>query len=468
MPLQPLVHSLSRRILSRLSQAQAKEPDPWLRDDLQIASLIVAHAARGDAVLCTPDVLASYEVLGLHPKKVWPAIQARHEALGDISEAPAVRKKPPQSVKLWCNENSVRAMNSHAGLQEGSPRTTTTVPMATASIAALYPNSDAPSSAKKSAYTYRQWLEIVRHSYVRAAVRRATLNALTARGPWPGEDGPASGVICVAFDAMSLGDEDGDGICSRRTAQRRAKLACDLKYWRLMHKFNRWLNCPKCGAERKTSTCPNEKCKYRGRSRNRDGSTNTKEFCRPYTFEIDLEKFLTATPPKYIRRFCARTWREHKEAAKRGEHPNVTEFPRKPPQPGPNPPSPAPAAPLPQREKPAAVEAPPRQPKLTRRESAKFVGDMAVMMRGAGRAPGRTEPDPDCEKCHGKGSWEHAGHPGMKVNCFCWSLPDPDYRPKMNWREALVAVCERWKRTPESVIEALKFWGYQFETEGER
>lgn len=122
----------------------------------------------------------------------------------------------------------------------------------------------------------------------------------------------------------------------RRTAQRRAKLACDLKYWRLVHKYNRWLDCPKCGAERTSATCPNEKCKYKGRSRNRDGSTNTKEFCRPYAFEIDLEKFLTAPPPKYVRHFCARTWKEHEAATKRGEHPNVTEMPaRKPAQPTP-------------------------------------------------------------------------------------------------------------------------------------
>lgn len=460
MPLQPPLHSLNRRILSRLSQAQAEEPNPWLRDDLQIASLIVAHAARGDAVLCSPDVLASYEVLGLHPKKVWPAIQARHEALGDISEAPAVPKKPPRSVKLWCNENGVRAINSHAAMQEGSPRTTISVPMAAPSIAALYPNSDAPSSAKKRGFTYAEMLSIVEFSGAPHSIRQGTLSALKARGRWPNEDGPATGVICISLLGMML-----HGVCCRSTARWRARRACALGYWKELRHANSWSNCPKCGAERKTGACG--KCDYKGRAKTPEGKANFDEFCRPYMYEIDIEKFRTAPRCRELRHFDARTYAEYKEAAKRGEHPNVTEFPRKPPQPGPNPPSPAPAAPLPQREKPAAVEAPPRQPKLTRRESAKFVGDMAVMMRGAGRAPGRTEPDPDCEKCHGKGSWEHAGHPGMKVNCFCWSLPDPDYRPKMNWREALVAVCERWKRTPESVIEALKFWGYQVEAEGE-
>ncbi|HEY6766487.1 MAG TPA: hypothetical protein VI386_17145, partial [Candidatus Sulfotelmatobacter sp.] len=71
--LQPLV----RRILRRLVESEAEELNPWIRDDLRIARLIVAHAARGDAVRCSPQVLASYEVLGLHPEKVWPAILAR-------------------------------------------------------------------------------------------------------------------------------------------------------------------------------------------------------------------------------------------------------------------------------------------------------------------------------------------------------------------------------------------------------
>lgn len=40
---------------------------------------------------------------------------------------------------------------------------------------------------------------------------------------------------------------------------------------------------------------------------------------------------------------------------------------------------------------------------------------------------------------------------------------DPRYRPKMNYREALDATCKLWKRTQESVIDALKFWGFQIE-----
>jgi hypothetical protein len=421
------IHSLVHRILSRLASAEAYEINPWLRDDIRIARLTVLHAARGDAVECSPHVLSSYEVLGLHPDRVWPAIQARREAVGwppfeEVCDAP---KKPSQSVKLWFEKtNAARVSSSRGAMQQGSPRTTISVPMAAPSIAALYPNPDAPSSAKTRGFTYAQLLDIVRHSYVRAAVRRATLNALTARGSWPGEDGPASGIICVALDGMALGDEDGDGPCSRRTAQRRAKLACQLGYWRLLHKFNRWLSCPKCGAERTSATCPNEQCKHRGRSRNRDGSTNTKEFCRPYTFEIDIEKFLTATPPKFVRHFCARTWKEHKTAARRGEHPNVTEMPsRKPAQTDAPPPTlpPTAAAPL---KRPAAEHAhrsPERRlPSLTTRQRAELVRRIPIFMKG----------------CHGT---QRAPEGGMGTFV---GPEDPRYIAPMDKHSAMLAACK--------------------------
>lgn len=350
-----ILQPFSLRVLSWLERAKAQELDPWLRDDLHIAYLTVLYAGRGDAVACAPNVLATYEVLGVHPDKVWPRIFARKLALGLLDQEVAPPpKKPAQSVKLWPEKtNAVRISGSYGGgslLRDN----TISVPMAAPSIAALYPNSDAPSSAKTRHFTYEQWLDIVRHSYVRDSVRRATLNALTARGPWPGEDGPANGTICVSFNGMALGDRFGDGHCHRRTAQRRAKIACDEKFWTRLHSYNRWLDCPKCSAPRKVGKC--DKCGHQGRSRNRDGSTNTKEFCRPYTYEIHLEKFLTAPPPKYIREFCARTWKEHQAAAKRGEHPNLLEM-RKPAQPAPpqNDPPPTKAEPQPERAQPAAI-----------------------------------------------------------------------------------------------------------------
>jgi hypothetical protein len=126
-------------------------------------------------------------------------------------------------------------------------------------------------------------------------------------------------------------------------------------------------------------------------------------------------------------------WRElHRDEARR-EQAAVTPI-RKPSAPA-APPLP-PAAPV----RKAAEEKTP-QPKLTRRECAKFVADMAFHMHGCEGSISTAE------------GMQHVG-PG-----------DPRYRPKMNWREALAAVCREWRRAPESVVEALKFWGHQVETE---
>ncbi len=196
-------------------------------------------------------------------------------------------------------------------------------------------------------------LAIVKFSGAPHSVRHATLNALSARGRWPNEDGPANGIICVSLDGMMLGNEDGAGNCVRSTARWRARQAVKHRYWRQLRKANSWSNCRKCGADRQTGKC--EKCGYVGRSKTPGGKANFDEFCRPYMYEIDIEKFRTAERAKGIRHFDARTYAEHKEAAKRGEHPNVTEMPaRKPAPPEPSPLPPAPAAPLPVREKPAA------------------------------------------------------------------------------------------------------------------
>lgn len=339
---------LSTRIVARLVQAEACESDPHYRDDLRIARLTVAYAASGEAVLCSPHVLASYMVLGLHPEKVWPAIEARRKALGSCEEVLRAPKKPAQSVKLWCEKvNGARAANSRAAMQSsGEPAIN--VPMATASIAALYPNSDAPSSAKKRGFTYEEMLAIVEFSGAPHSVRQGTLSALKARGRWPGDDGPATGVICISLIGMQL-----HGVCCRSTARWRARRAVQLGFWRELRKANAWSDCPKCGAERAVGTC--DKCGYVGRAKTPEGKANFDEFCRPYVYEIDIEKFRSAQRPKEIRHFCARTYAEYKDAARRGEHPNVTEMPaRKPAQPAPPEPPPATAAPKPERAKPAA------------------------------------------------------------------------------------------------------------------
>ena len=425
---------LSLRILSRLETAEAQEPDLWLRDDLRIARLTVIHAARGDAVECSPEVLASYEVLGLHPEKVWPAILAQRNALGPLEATGAPPKKPAQSVKLWAEKTKgARAVNSRAG-EEAVLRGPRLLPMATASIAALYPNSDAVPSAKKAAYTYQEWLAIVKFSGAPHSVRQGTLNALTARGPWPERNGAAHGIVCVSLDGMMLGNEEGAGNVVRSTARWRARRAVKLNYWRHLRTANSWSNCRKCGAERKTGKC--EKCGYVGRAKTPEGRANFDEFCRPHMYEIDIEKFLSAPRPKGIRHFDARTYAEHKEAAKRGEHPNV--IPMKPAAPTQPPLPPAPAAPKPERAKPAAHrsterapnEAKPRQ--LTSREGPRLVNEMRRLMRGY------------------MGS--QTGREGA-----LWIGPEhPQYREPMSQENALTAACINLAIPETSAREFLK------------
>jgi hypothetical protein len=90
---------LAQRILFRLEQVEWREPDPHFRDDLRIAWITVLRADRGESL---PHVSATYSVLGLHPDKVWPAIEARRRALLGIESLPA--KKPAQSVRAAGNK----------------------------------------------------------------------------------------------------------------------------------------------------------------------------------------------------------------------------------------------------------------------------------------------------------------------------------------------------------------------------
>jgi hypothetical protein len=427
---------LSRRILSRLAAAEVQEPDPWLRDDLQIARLTVLYAALGEAVECAPQVLASYELLGLHPEKVWPAIQARRKALlgplygevcGEGSGAPP--KKPAQSVKLWCEQNNgARAVNSRAGDVSVLREPTISVLMAAPSIAALYPKSDVPSSAKARPFTYEEMLAIVEFSGAPHSVRQGTLSALKARGRWPHENGPATGVVCISLIGMQL-----HGVCCRSTARWRARRAVRLGYWRELRKANAWSDCPKCGIQRKSGTCKD--CGYVGRAKTPEGKANFDEFCRPYMYEIDIDKFRRAQRPKELRHFDARTYAEYKEAAKRGEHPNVREMPRKPSQPAPPPQPPAPAAPLPQR-KVAEHRSPQRQTnptrKLTPREGPKLVNEMRRLMHGV------------------------KGHVGVDRLWIEYPPGDPRYREPMSQEDALKAACMNLAIPEQSAREFLK------------
>jgi len=78
--------SLTDRVLARLEQFEKHERDPWLRDDIRISWITVLWAARGVPVWCwhrndPPHVAATFQVLNLHPDKVWPTILARRAAL---------------------------------------------------------------------------------------------------------------------------------------------------------------------------------------------------------------------------------------------------------------------------------------------------------------------------------------------------------------------------------------------------
>jgi hypothetical protein len=89
-------------VLRYLESAEKEENDPWLRDDIRIAWIATLRASRGEAF---PYVSATYTVLGMHPDKVWPAIEARRRAMlgADYDKffgGSSSPRKPVQSVKV--------------------------------------------------------------------------------------------------------------------------------------------------------------------------------------------------------------------------------------------------------------------------------------------------------------------------------------------------------------------------------
>lgn len=385
----------------RLAQAEACESNAHYRDDLRIARLTVSHAARGDAVLCSPHVLASYEVLGLHPDKVWPAIQARRKSLGLCEEtgAPPVPKKPAQSVKLWCEKtNGARAANSRA-VNTLLRDNTISVPMAAPSIAAGYPNSDAPSSGKGE-YSYDQLIDVIERSGAPEHVRNLTLAALVIRGRWPKKQGPVTPVISVSITSL----QDKSGVW-RSTIQRRIHRAKKDKYWREVRAMNSWLDCPKCGAPRESAKC--SKCPHKG------NGLDPREFRRTFTYAIDVEKFERAAPCRQVRQI-----RELKARGK-GE---VAQMP----------------APL--EQPPAARPRRPELPKLSKTEVKNFAENVEQRKRGCTSYFSRAD------------GLRIALHPGEEG----YALP-------MTAADAFAAECASIQRDPDVVRAALKFWGYQLQ-----
>jgi hypothetical protein len=95
-------HALLRRILFHLERAEEHEPNPHFQDDYRIAWITVLKAASG---VTDPHVQATRAVLGLHPDKVWPAIEARrHAKLGaeynKFFGTGSSPKKPVQSARF--------------------------------------------------------------------------------------------------------------------------------------------------------------------------------------------------------------------------------------------------------------------------------------------------------------------------------------------------------------------------------
>ena len=88
-------------ILRALETAEKNERNPHLCDDYRISWITVVYAHRE---LPDPHVAATYQVLGLHPAKVWTAIIERRKAkLGKFYDAffgeNLPPKKPVQSVR---------------------------------------------------------------------------------------------------------------------------------------------------------------------------------------------------------------------------------------------------------------------------------------------------------------------------------------------------------------------------------
>jgi hypothetical protein len=307
-----------------------------------------------------------------------------------------------------------------------------------ASIAALYPNSDASSSAKKRGYTLDEIKTIVAHSGAPPTVVAVTLAALSARGEWPREDGPATTILSVALKGIMF---DSVPSCCRRTAQRRIKRALKDEYWRSARDAHSWTDCPKCGKQRNAGKC--QGCGYRGRSKDASGNW-TGEFMRVPTYEFDIEKFRRAPRCKELRHFDARTYAEYKEAAERGEHPNVREFPSPPRNDPPPPKPPAPAVPQPTRKVAEHRSNQQYARKLTSREGPKLVNEMRRLMQGV------------------------KGQLGVDRLWIEYAPNDPRYRAPMSQENALIAACMNLAIPESAAREFLKLLPRRDLGEGEQ
>ena len=101
---------VTERVLLHLEQAEKKEIDPWLRDDIRIAWITTRWSQRGIPSwslhsYATPYVAATWQVLHCHPEQVWPNILASREAkLGPLHDQfwgpGSSPRKPVRSISL--------------------------------------------------------------------------------------------------------------------------------------------------------------------------------------------------------------------------------------------------------------------------------------------------------------------------------------------------------------------------------
>jgi hypothetical protein len=94
--------AFSDRVVVRLVEAEFREPDAWYRDDYRIARVTVGLARRGSPI---PHIEATFNILGVHPDKVWSRIEEHRRAdLGTLYNEfwgeQSSPRKPVQSVKL--------------------------------------------------------------------------------------------------------------------------------------------------------------------------------------------------------------------------------------------------------------------------------------------------------------------------------------------------------------------------------
>jgi len=94
--------NLAERVLVRLEEAEKKEIDPWLRDDIRIAWITTRWSQTGVPEWSwhrdsPPYVAATYQVLNCLPDEVWPRIVAkRREKLGPCYDEFFGAELPPK------------------------------------------------------------------------------------------------------------------------------------------------------------------------------------------------------------------------------------------------------------------------------------------------------------------------------------------------------------------------------------